>query len=88
MKIIEIDEQHYSKEIIHIHALFILRYVITSIYNTFLLQVHNITPAKGQRPSFPFCVEAELSHSFLVQLHPCSFSINCLVEKQKTNKSS
>lgn len=62
-------------------AAFHLSHIITSIHHTFLPQVHHITPAKGQRPSFTLHIEAKLPHSVLVQLHPRAFSINHLVKK-------
>jgi hypothetical protein len=58
-----------------------LSHIITSIHHTFLPQVHHITPAKGQRPSFTLHIEAKLPHSVLVQLNPRAFSINHLVKK-------
>lgn len=58
-----------------------LSHIITSIHHTFLPQVHHITPAKGQRPSFTLHIEAKLPHSVLVQLNPRAFSINDLVKK-------
>lgn len=61
-----------------------LSHIITSIHHTFLPQVHHITPAKGQRPSFTLHIEAKLPHSVLVQLNPCAFSINHLVKKNST----
>lgn len=58
-----------------------MSHIITSINHTFLPQVHHITPAKGQRPSFTLHIEAKLPHSVLVQLNPRAFSINHLVKK-------
>jgi len=65
-----------------------MSHIITSIHHTFLLQVHHITPAKGQRPSFTLHIEAKLPHSILVQLNPRAFSINHLVKKKTAPKSN